>query len=579
MTDPRPQLTVVRRYGPVVGIVVALVVMSAVAAVGNGRDGTEAVRAEGVGGLGASGVESAGAPRGVTSWSQAEAAGTTGEIEWGERCDTERGRLAYPARHPPECYARFEGDNGGATTPGVTGDEVTVVLYQSQEHDPIVDYITGAVGSHDSNAAMARTLRGWRELYETYFETYGRKVRLVTYTGTGMANDDVAARADATEVAEQRHPFAVIGGPLLSSAFGDALVNRGIVCLDCMPDQRNAYLEAHAPYVVSWHIGPDQADRHVAEYVGKQLQGRKASHAGDPELRRRTRRFGIVHLTGGHDGDDLRPLEAALADQGVTLDQAVAYASPVDVQRDAPAVIARLRAAGVTSVLFAGDPIAPAALTRAATDQGWFPEWIVVGAGYTDSTLFARTYDQRQWAHAFGVTFLPARVDPDRDADSDAGGEADGTTDLYRWFHGEAPPAASAGLTVLDLELLYGGLQGAGPDLTPASFQQALFAGPPTPAGDVTFPVLSWGDHGFWPFPDHGGIDDATLVWWNPEARGPDEAGEQGAGMYEYVDGGRRYLPGEWPTEPLPVFEPAGAVALYDRPPVAAALDDAGAPP
>jgi hypothetical protein len=257
---------------------------------------------------------------------------------------------------------------------------------------------------------------------------------------------------------------------------------------------------------------------------------------------------------------------------GVTLARAVAYASPVDLQRDAPAVVARLREAGVTSVLFAGDPIAPAALTRAATEQGWFPEWVVIGAGYTDSTLFARTYDQRQWAHAFGVTFLPARVDP-----ASEGGE--GATDLYRWFHGHAPPAASAGLTVLDLELLDGAVQGAGPELTPRTFQQALFGGPPTPAGDVTFPVLSWGDHGLWPSTDHGGIDDATLVWWNPRARGPDEAGDHGTGMYEYVDGGRRYLPGEWPTAPLPLLAAEGAVAIYDRPPpVAAVAERRGTP-
>jgi ABC-type branched-subunit amino acid transport system ATPase component len=292
----------------------------------------------------------------------------------------------------------------------------------------------------------------------------------------------------------------------------------------------------------------------------------------DPALRRRTRRFGIVHLSGGHEVDDLAPLEVALADRGVTLARAVAYASPVDLQRDAPAVVARLREAGVTSVLFAGDPIAPAALTRAATEQGWFPEWVVIGAGYTDSTLFARTYGQRQWAHAFGVTFLPARVDP-----ASEGGE--GATDLYRWFHGHAPPAASAGLTVLDLELLYGAVQGAGPELTPRTFQQALFGGPPTPAGDVTFPVLSWGDHGLWPSTDHGGIDDATLVWWNPRARGPDEAGDHGTGMYEYVDGGRRYLPGEWPTAPLPLFAAEGAVAIYDRPPpVAAVAERRGTP-
>jgi hypothetical protein len=33
--------------------------------------------------------------------------------------------------------------------------------------------------------------------------------------------------------------------------------------------------------------------------------------------------------------------------------------------------------------------------------------------------------------------------------------------------------------------------------------------------------------------------------------------------MYRLLDGGRRYLPGHWPTAPLPLFDPAGTVTIY----------------
>jgi hypothetical protein len=33
--------------------------------------------------------------------------------------------------------------------------------------------------------------------------------------------------------------------------------------------------------------------------------------------------------------------------------------------------------------------------------------------------------------------------------------------------------------------------------------------------------------------------------------------------MYEFVAGGKRYLPGQWPTTAPDVFNPAGAVSLY----------------
>ena len=59
--------------------------------------------------------------------------------------------------------------------------------------------------------------------YETYYELYGRKVNLVTFEGTGNATDEVAARADAAQIAEQYKPFVVFGGPALTSAFADEL--------------------------------------------------------------------------------------------------------------------------------------------------------------------------------------------------------------------------------------------------------------------------------------------------------------------------------------------------------------------
>jgi hypothetical protein len=34
--------------------------------------------------------------------------------------------------------------------------------------------------------------------------------------------------------------------------------------------------------------------------------------------------------------------------------------------------------------------------------------------------------------------------------------------------------------------------------------------------------------------------------------------------MYRMVDGGRRYLPGQWPTTPIKLFDPAGTVTTYD---------------
>jgi hypothetical protein len=77
---------------------------------------------------------------------------------------------------------------------------------------------------------------------------------------------------------------------------------------------------------------------------------------------------------------------------------------------------------------------------------------------------------------------------------------------------------------------------------------------------------VSWGDK-VWPLTDYNDQDDATAVWWDPDATGKDEAGNAGTGMLRYVEGGKRYLPGEWPTDPMPFFVKEGSVTVYDKSP------------
>jgi len=232
--------------------------------------------------------------------------------------------------------------------------------------------------------------------------------------------------------------------------------------------------------------------------------------------------------------------------------------SPLGVGTLAPGVIARMKDAGVTSVIMAGDPLTPATFTREATAQDYFPEWIIPGAPLTDVSAYGRTYDQRQWANAFGISPLVARTPPEQAL----GGR------LYRWYNCEAPPVVSTELVYPVPAAFYAAVQAAGPNLTHERFRQALFDAAPTPRG-TTYPTLSWGtpDKGRWPFEDFWGSDDVTELWWDPEAVGPDETGKVGAGMYTYVDGGRRYLPGEWPQRPSRAFDPDGAVTILDATP------------
>ena len=73
-------------------------------------------------------------------------------------------------------------------------------------------------------------------------------------------------------------------------------------------------------------------------------------------------------------------------------------------------------------------------------------------------------------------------------------------------------------------------------------------------------------------------LDNAGVMFWDPEAEGPDETGTVAKGMYRLMDGGTRYLPGKWPTEPLPFFEDAGTVTIYNESDLPASLKPADIP-
>jgi len=557
----------VRRYLPLGGILAAIALVGVIAATSGGGtvNSTDSVGPSASGGYTYTSAwgEQVTLPEGVLPFSVAEELGI--EVDWPATCDTERGTAAVPSFFAPECFAPFDGDNGGATATGVTADTIKVVVYQAPDNDLVLDAIAGAV-TDDKPADVTATYQGLLPYFQTYYETYGRNVELVIYQGTGGAIDEVAARAAAAEIAEEIKPFAVFGGPAITTAFSDELAARGIVHMGAGGPSAEYFVDTD-PYL--WGVGMSawQLRQHLVEYVGKQLANRPAANAGDPALAAANRVFGLVYLDSGATtsvGADA--LRDGLAEYGADLAVVATYANPLDVSADAPGIIARLKDAGVTSVILSGDPLTPATFTRVATDQGYFPEWIVAGSPLADTTVFARTYDQRQWANAFGISTLVARSDP----------QLSNGRRLYRWSACAEPPAQD------QIELIYpspavffSALQRVGPNLTPATFRDALFTANPTPRG-ITSPSLSWGlpSKGRWAEPDYQGIDDATEVWWDVTASGPDENGRVSAGMYAYVDGGKRYLAGEWPERATRAFERDGAVTLYTEPPASEAVRD-----
>jgi hypothetical protein len=491
------------------------------------------------------------------SFSQAEEQGI--EVAWDERCDTATGQLAIQWFFAPECYAPFEGDNGGETSRGVTADTIKVVQYFGPDDDPIINYLRDAVNVTDTNAQSEETARDMLGMFDQFYETYGRKIELEVYVSTGLANDEVTARADAVRIAEDFEPFVVLGGPALTSAFADELSAREVMCIACTPGQPPEWYAERDPYVWGLAIGAAQSRTHAREFIAKQLIGGNAEYAGDEAFTTQPRTFGYVYLSSSPESQGIADVfVAGLTEDGADIAEVLPYTlDPGTLPQQASQIIAKLKASGVTTVLLTSDGIAPRDLTNEATIQEYFPEWVIVAPALSNLTAFARTYDQTQWAHAFGVTNdTAAPVTPG----------IVGYYALYQWFMGkEAPAKDTIGLLMPQYALLGEVLQATGPNLTPESWRDALFAWEgTTPA--ISQAYATWGDKGYWQDTDYSGVDDATIIWWDPAATGPDEIRKDGTGMYTFVDGGKRYLPGEWPTESK-LFDPEGAVTLYAEPP------------
>ncbi|MGH9030906.1 MAG: hypothetical protein ACRDZV_02150, partial [Acidimicrobiia bacterium] len=269
-----------RRYGPFGLIIVVIAIIALITVVFGGDDD------DGDGGDTAVGNEEELIRSGPTTPEKAELLGEE-NVDFGPNCDPETELVAIPHIRAPQCVAPFDGDNGGDTTPGVTGDEIKVVYHQTDPAaDPLLSATLRGAGAEVAPETACETAQGYVDLFNTYYETYGREVVLECYLSSGASSDIEAARADAIAIAD-KEPFAVFGGPALAiQPFAGELAAREVVCVGtCALATTVEFLDDNAPYVYTNGIAPEQAARLTAEMVSKQAPpGQPAEYAGDPAI-------------------------------------------------------------------------------------------------------------------------------------------------------------------------------------------------------------------------------------------------------------------------------------------------------
>ena len=453
---------------------------------------------------------------------------------WGDTVTacTDRDLQLPDLGYSPPCLS-FSGDNGGATARGVTADTITVTYRITPDENLLV--LMGTLGNvplDETNEEMARTAEALVEYFNANFEFYGRRIELVGYEGRGQilseftgAGQDGATN-DSIKVANEIGAFADLTG--LTQPYADALARNGVVSVGA-PYMSRQWFEAHRPY--AWSTFPDcsKTAEASAVYANRRLFDREATHAlGD--LAREPRTLAVVAPNNLEYQQCVDTFEEEIGAEGNEVSMRLDYTiDPAQLQTQAASIMAKLVANRTTSVSCACDPIMQMYLAQEATAQSYFPEWLIAGVGFIDMDLGGQIISKNapdQWVRAFGASPWAAQQPPETSVAQAA----------YRSVRDDEP-SLFVDQIYHQLLTLAIGIQMAGPELTPETFETGLFA---YPGGT--------GEAGAWDFGPgrYTPVTDTREIWWDPDKVSPFN-GERGS----YADAGARY-----PRDEMPEGEP-----------------------
>jgi Periplasmic binding protein len=440
--------------------------------------------------------------------------------------------------YSPPCIA-FSGSNGGATSPGVTANSINVTYRNTADSESFQQTLASLGGADitDTTADIERTISALATYFDTHFQFYGRKLNIEYFNGQGSITNELLgsgqqqADADAVTAAQQLHAFAELDG--VTEPYDVALAGQKVISIGA-PYLSASFMGQYAPYM--WSLDTESNDVVTAtqDLYLKSMAGGKAAYAGG-SLLNQPRKVAIIAPS-----DPWYQTAAAAAVQ-----QAAAAGYPVadniqyqlnlsTLSSQAATVISQLQNDGITTVICGCDPVFPVYLTSRAAEQGYTPEWVVAGVALTDNDIVGQLFDQQEWNHAFGVTFAGPTM-PKQD------------TFGYAAYESVSPgtqPANAVDLIYAQMYEMAIGIQMAGPDLTPQTFENGMRAYPGSQAG------ASNAFYGTWDFPagHYTPQTDWAFIYWDPTKISPydDKTGA-------YVVSTTRNKIGQYAGGPLPL--------------------------
>lgn len=396
----------------------------------------------------------------------------------------------------PKCAGKFTGKNPGATYQGVTDKEVKVIVYDGNFGEA-VDAILTAQGSNPSAEQQEAFFKAVANFINDNFELYGRKVVVQRFKGrcAAVPPDYVCLRNEMRDdVVKAHRPFAVIWNTSVASPAFDELSAQATINLGGW-HFRDVFSQQRRPYHWDVQMGGTQLARHAGQFWCAKLHGKKAEFAGetDPsraqaqpgsgknpstnDIRGKTRVLGVISTDDPENKLAINTLKKELANCGAKVAHEFYYAQDISrAQEQRAAAVQRMRensnGGESTSIMCFCDLVAPTFLYQTCEEQGYYPEHLVVGAGFMDADQAAQVYDNllqpkgTQFHNAFGISSIPAQVNHSESS----------AAKIFRAGGGTGDPYRSAGATLDYLMMVATMIQASGPNLIPANVEKGMFA-------------------------------------------------------------------------------------------------------
>ena len=280
-------------------------------------------------------------------------------------------------------------NNGGATSPGVTKDSITVVAMVPNEEQINSPGGTAPVNRNGNTRGNYQdAVHDYLLPLMKYYETWGRDIKVMILTSSG--NDETAQRADVV-AAKADTPFAVVNFVPAGLDVFDAEMAKAKILVFGYATTADEGARAGAVPVGPHRLAGDCRQlRRSARQAARREEGavrRRRREDSNPEHSARC--TWTAPSTSQRSRPACRSITRRLAADASYLANGSPRGDTTTAQEQAPVIVTKLKQAGVTTVVLFTDVAMTGALMENATKQEWSPEWFFTGTVFQDLALLA----------------------------------------------------------------------------------------------------------------------------------------------------------------------------------------------